>query len=187
MDIWMSSNLGFRRFALRTEPSGLDGAKDMEPRSYLESKPPTSESEVPRMDHVPFFFCWVRNFKIWHEKKHGAAWVMPCQCANAVGGNLAPFKKHVDTGLLISIIFPLFYIHCFGFIVLHLLLYLCMMCMCIYLYFIQDENQVHIHILSIIPAFSGPARAGKASKSLRSTGCGVLEGSLENLCSYDPL
>ena len=71
---------------------------------------------------------------------------MPCQCANAVGGNLAPFKKHVDIGLLISIIFL-----CFTSIVLdslfYIFLYLCIMCMCIYIYyFIQDENQVHIHI-----------------------------------------
>ena len=47
--------LGLKRFALRTEPSGLDGAKGREPRSYLESQPPTSQSEVPRMDHVSFF------------------------------------------------------------------------------------------------------------------------------------
>ena len=77
---------------------------------------------------------------------------MPCQCANAVGGNLAPFKKHVDIGLLISIMFPvpLFYIHCFRLIVLHFFLYLCMMCMCIYLYlyifFTGRESSTYPHL-----------------------------------------
>lgn len=90
---------------------------------------------------------------------------MPCQCANAVGGNLAPFKKHVDIGLLISIIFL-----CFTSIVLDslfyiFLLYLCIMCMCIYLYILfytGRESNTYPHLFN-----PGIFRSCKSWKSVK--------------------
>ena len=121
MDIWMSSNLGFRRFALRTEPSGLDGAKDMEPRSYLESKPPTSESEVPRMDHVPFFLLG-KKFQDMTRKK---TW---CCLSDAMPMRQCRWRKSctiqktcwhwiINIYYFPFVLHPLFWIHCFTFII----------------------------------------------------------------------